>query len=422
MANTEKLDLSNKTCVVFDKGQFIHVAKRLGRDFSKVYYYLAEEKPYPQMQTDLIGRGFEEFEVVDDFNKAVKKADMVVFPDVYNGGIPEDLTSRGIPVFGALRSEEFETDRKKLRRMLELAGLFVPDAVFIKGLSKAQEYLKDKTDKYIKCSFYRGDFETYHYKNAFLASAWFRAKKSHLGIAAEEIELLIEDPIKSECEGGFDTYNLNGELASNPTVGYEAKGTGYVSCAVEKLPDIFQKMHDKMKPAFKKFGCQSAYSSEVRITADGKAYYIDGTLRFGSPPSEVQCEHFESFSEDVWNLAHGVLPKPRPAAKYGVQINLSSQWYEDYPLPVQFPKELDQWAKLKNARKVADGYELIPNDADGYMGAVVAIGDDLDATIKECIERAEQIECEDVDFEVSCFDKISKSIEAGEKYGIDFGR
>jgi hypothetical protein len=112
------------------------------------------------------------------------------------------------------------------------------------------------------------------------------------------------------------------------------------------------------------------------------------------------------------------LPTPRPAKKYGVQINLSSQWYEDYPLPVQFPKELDQWVKLKNARKVADGYELIPNDADGYMGAVVAIGDDLDATIKECIERAEQVECEDASFEVGCFDNIKKSIEAGKKFGI----
>jgi hypothetical protein len=52
------------------------------------------------------------------------------------------------------------------------------------------------------------------------------------------------------------------------------------------------------------------------------------------------------------------------------------------------------------------------------MGAVVAIGDDLDATIKECIERAEQVECEDASFEVGCFDNIKKSIEAGKKFGI----
>lgn len=423
--NPESVDLSTKTFAIYDHGPSIHIARALGKKAKKAYYYLADEHPNPQKLIDGIGRGFEEIEVVSDWDAAVEKSDVAVFTDVYNEGKDVALKNRGIPVFSSLRSEVFETNRRVLRKFLQKAGLPIIPYKDIEGISKCRAYLRDKTDKYLKTLEWRGDMETEHYIDYFTHSQWFRDMAAKLEISpepeGESFPLIIEDPIESECETGFDTPMLNGEIPAGLFIGYEAKGEGYVSQFVEALPEIWAKAHKAMAPGFKRMGYQAWYSTEGRIAKDGTLYVNDITCRFGSPPSEVQSEQAENFAETIWSLAHGELIPVKAAKKYGVQLNLYSTRYKNHTLPVSFPKEIDQWIKLKNATRLPAGDVLIPNEYDGYMGSVIAIDDDLE-TAKEMIkDRVEQIKCIGLEYDINCFESIQDTIAAGEKHGINFG-
>lgn len=422
MSLREKLEKStstnNKSFLVYDRGQFLHIAQRLARD-AKVYYYLAEEEPYPHKNTDEIGTGYENIEVVDDFWEALGKAGCVVFTDVYNGGLPRYLKEQGIPVFSALGCEEIEEDRKLLKKVLRDSGLPVIPTVNLKGLDAVEKYLEGKEDKWLKCSDYRGDMESQHFSNSFLMQTWFDTKRKDWGMGQNSVEILVEDSINSECETGFDTPMLDGELPENPMIGYDNKNKAYCAMTVKKLPVMLQKIHDKMKPGFKRRGYQAWYSNEIRI-AGGKAYYMDCTSRFGSPPSEIYCELYKSFTQNVWDLAHGKMPILEPGFKYGVQLILISDFAERHWLPIQFPKEIERFVKLKNAKKVKDGYLCIPNKNGRYIGSVIALGDDLDKTIEECIERAGMIKGEEIEFDKHAFEGIKESITSGAKYGIKF--
>ena len=404
-----------------DKGQFLHIAQRMARDMP-VSYFLAEEDPYPKRRTDEIGLGYENIKVIDDFWKALRKLDkekdVVVFPDVYNGGIPEHLKADGFNVFSALKCENIESNKKTLKKVLKAAGLPVVPTVYKNGLTEAQDYLKGKEDKWLKTPYYRGDFETYHYMNEFLSSSWFNMKRHEMGSGGETIEIMIEDSIDSVCECGFDTPMLNGEIPPYALVGYEAKDKAYACKVFDALPKILATVHDKMKPAFKAGGYQGWYSNELRVTDKGVPYYIDATCRFGSPPSEIYSEIYSNFSQAVIDLATGKMPVLKPSAMFGVQLVLTSDHAVKEELPIQFPKEIDRWVKLKNAKKVPEGYCCIPNGNEGYIGSVVAIGNNLKDTMKKCVERAEMIKGEDITFHPESFKKIIQEIEAGKRFGI----
>ena len=409
--------------IVYDRGQFIHIAQRLARDIP-IMYYLAEEEPYPSKQTDEIGTGYENIKVIDNFwkalNKLDKKEDIVVFPDVYNGGLPEELKSQGYNVFSSLKSENIEVNRKVLKNVLKVAGLPVVPTEYVKGMTEAQNALKGKEDKWLKTPYYRGDFETYHYMNEFLSSRWFDVKRHKMGAASETVEIMIEDSVDSACEVGIDTPMLNGELPKYPIVGYEAKDKGYIGKVFDKLPRALEMVHDKMKGAFKTGQYQGWYSNEVRITDKGVPFYMDATCRFGSPPSEVYCELYSNFTEAVIDLAKGKMPTLKPSTLYGVQLVLTSDFGISEWLPVQYPKEIERWVKLKNSKKTKEGYYCIPNGNDEFIGSVVAIGNDIKETMKKCVERANMVKAEKIEFYESAFKDVIQSIEAGKRFGINF--
>jgi hypothetical protein len=414
-------DLSKKSVVTLDRGLFPPFSRRLGRDFKDSYYYLAEEKTSPSYDNDCIGKGFKDMTVVDEFEKYLEIADMVAFTDVYNGGKPEWLVSHGYNVFSAMKSEILETDRKKLRKVLELAKLPVTPAVEVE-LGKLQKYLKDKKDKYLKASFYRDDMETEHYEDAFLSSWWFEKMRTKLGMGYDTFKVLVEDPIPSDCEGGYDTPMLNGDLPKNPMIGYEKKGEAYLSCIVEELPPPYALVHKKMKPAFKTYGYQSWYSNEMRRHNDSGLWHVtDVTTRLGGPPSELYEEQYEDFSLAVWMLAHGKMPTLTVKKKYGALLNFWSKVGIKHWLPVQYPDDIDWAVKLKNVQKVDGGYYVIPKDADGDTGSVIGMGDTTEEAIAQCMENFEKIKAPHMESGgIHAFEEIQETIKKGESYGINW--
>ncbi len=408
--------MTDHTFIVYDHGLFFHIAQRLARD-SKVLYYLAEEEPSPHYQSDEIGTGYENVKVIDNLWKHLDKKIPIIFTDVYNGGLPEYLYKEGFPVFGALKSENIEVSRRVLKEVLKKAGLPIVPHVYKTGLTVVQQYLKDKEDKWLKTT-YRGDFETYHYQNAFLSEMWFNRKRADMGFGAETIEVLIEDSVPSQCEIGMDTPILNGDIGNYPMIGYEWKDQTYIGRVVDKLPTIMEEVHEKMKPAFKVAGYRGWYSNEIRITDNKVPYYEDATCRFSRPPSEGYCEVYSNFSDAVWDLAHGKMPELKPISPYVVELILTSESGEKDWLPIQFPKEIDRWVKLYTPKKTSEGYYCLPHSKDGFVGAVVAMGNNLKDTMRTCFERAKMIRADDLTYHENSFKHIIQAIEAGKKFGI----
>jgi hypothetical protein len=380
---------------------------------------------------DQIGKGYEEIHLVDDFWTAVHKADMVVFTGVYNGNFQKEVIRQGIPCFSAMGSEVLETVKSKMYKMLSKSGLPVPtyrgkpiwEEGYVTGVDNAQRMLKDEENKIIKCDYYRGDMETKKYLNAFLSSPWFDEIRTRIGVGHDQFKLIIEDLIKSKCEGGYDTPNLDGEIPDYVSIGYEAKDQLYANRIVKKLPKIMQDVHDRMKPAFKHLGFQAWQSTEILFDEKGNPHVIDLTHRFGRPPSELLMEQYTSFPLNVWDLGHGIMPTMEYEDEYGFYIALWSEVGLKHWIPVQFPKEIERYVKLINSKKVANGYYVLPKDKDGDIGCVIGTGKTLKEAKDTAFERLKMIQCDELEHgDELAFAEIEKRIAVGKRdFNIDFG-
>ena len=417
------MNLKNKSCLVWDRGLYTFLAQKLGESFKKVWYFMPESSPYPNSQLSQIGEGLDTIERIDDDDvwKVIDKADMVFFPDCYDGEFQLWLKNKGHKVFGGLGSEKVEMDKVFFFDYLEQVGLPVPKTYRAEGLVDLLTHLKGvQGEKWLKRSYYRGDFETKKYRDYKHLLPWIDMLRAKIGRRAENIEILVQDPIESEIEVGYDGFCINGEFTKNGIIGYEIKDKGFLCKIFEDTPDIIQNVNDEMAPLFKNLGYQGHYSTELRITKDKKAYFIDPTIRAPSPPSELMCEIYENYAEVVWEISNGKVPDLIPKAKFGAEIILTSDWHEQHEMCVTFPKEIEPFVKLKNQTKKNGAYYVIPNENEGFFGAVIGYGDSLDEATGKCLEYMKQIECDDYDFDESIFEKANEQVMNGERFGVKF--
>lgn len=413
--------VSNKKALVIDKGLSLHLATQLGRKFDKVYYYLQSPNAYPNSPIGKIGTGLEEVERVYHFYPYINQVDYIYFFDCYDGPWQQGLIEEGRNVFGSGMSEKLELDKTYFLETLAKVGLPVPYTYRAEGIEDLCNYLDGKGEKWLKRSYYRGDFETHCYPGNMLRfRPWLDDLKYRIGNRSDEIEILVQDPIKSICEAGVDTFNINGEYPETALVGYEIKDKGYVCKVFEELPPVLQNVSDKMAPIFKKLGCRGHWSNECRITKGGKAFFIDSTHRAPSPPSELQGSFIENYAEGTVEIAEGKVPKWKYEAQYGAQIVLTSDWHVKHELFVDIPKDLEPYVKLKNYSKRNGHLYCIPNGNEAYFGSVIAWGDSVKSATRKCIDIMKEINADEMDCDVQVFDKANEAIESGREVRIDF--
>ena len=424
---TDSVDLSNKTCIVYDRGGlYTYRAQDLGRDFGKVLYYIPDASAYPESPKAQIGAGLPEITRIDDkrFYRELDRVDLIYFPDAYDGAYQNYLRSTGHLVFGSGLCEKMEVDKIYFLEALERAGLPVPRTYLAKGTDDLLEYVKGKGKKWLK-GLWRGDFETRSVEDVDTLKSWIDHELiPRIGAqGAETLKVLVQDPIKSSAEVGYDGMMIDGECIDDCLVGYEVKDAVYVAKAFDKVPKILKSVNDKMAPEFKKIGeYRGDYSTELRITESGKAYYIDPCCRAGSPPGELFSSICSNYSKAAWLVAKGVVPRLTWRARYGAEIILKSKWYEKNPLIVKFPEEFYDNIKLKQHTKRNGLYTCIPNGNAEYFGAAIAWADDPEKAMEKCMKVAESIQCEDFEYRggEGTFKEAREAIEAGERHGVDF--
>lgn len=415
-------DLKHITCCVVDNGLFIHVARRLAREYGKVYYWSPADCAFPSCRQRCVGDGYDDIERVESIWDIKDKCTFFVFPDIGFSSLQKELISQGFPVWGARDGDELESNRGAFLKALEGTGLPVPEYEAIKGLTKLRDHLKDVEDRFIKVSRIRGDFETFHWRTFAQDETLLDAAAVKLGPMRELVTFYVFTPIDSEIEDGIDSYCIDGQWPKTVIHGVECKDKSYLGTfqKYDDLPDVMREVNDAIGPILKKFGYRSRFSTEVRITPDHEGYFIDPTCRCGSPPSQCEMEMVSNWGEIMYEGAKGKLVEMKPTAKFGVQALIKikrDKWWI-----AAIPKELDQWVKVSFSCCV-DGMICVPPDDDPdaacEIGWLVAIGDTIEDAVETLHDHKSKLPdgcCCDVASIAELIEEINKAEEMGMEF------
>ena len=416
--------------LLFNRGDHSYLAERFARDAEKVWSFTPILGRQPKNQDDQIDTGLEGVEVVDDFRKYRDKADLIVFPGEYDGEECNQAWIDGLRAFGSGLFAEIENNRFLFLETLDKVGLKAIKTYRAEGFDEAIEYLTGKKDKWIKSSYNRADFDTKHFQTLATFMPWFHYYRNKLGQGVSDtIELLIQNDFPCVCEAGSDRYMVRGKRTPTGTIGYEEKDKSYVYRIAKEIPQCLDEIDAKMESVFKaehkdgvlvKGAYSGAYSTEVRINEKGEKRFTDLTARIGSPPGEGISESYTSFTQDIFDVADGKMPKMEYKKEYGAMINLISSWNKKDEICVDFPQEVKNNIKLRHSYKHKDNYYCVPNESGGYFGAVVTQGTTLKEAVEKANEIAEQVICLDLEYTPIDLEKCEKLCAEGEKHGILF--
>ena len=415
--------VSHQKVLFFDRGRHTYLAPVLAEHFGEVWYSVPMLGESPHSKEDQVGCGLEGVEKIDDFWGYIDRADLLYFPDCYDGEFVDWLRKKGYLISGSGLASDLECNRILFLDTLKDAGLPVPKTYRAEGMDDLENYLSEKENLWIKAPYIRGDFDTKKFITMKHCQPWLNDLRHRLGKrGAETAEFLVQDHIDAICEPGYDGFCIDGNCARGCAVGYEIKDKGYVLKVFQETPSVLSLINEKMAPIIKKMGYRGHFSTEVRIAKNGKAYFIDPTLRVGSPPGELTCELYNDYGQIVWDIAEGTMPRLKAKSVYGAELVLTSDWNQKHEMCVEFPDKLAPYIKLKNYYKKGKGtYYVLPNDAqDGYFGDVVGWGDTVGQAINKVMSVVDEIVCDDMDYDFNAFDKAREQIEAGRKCGISF--
>ena len=421
----EKVNLKDKTVLFYDNGLFLGIAQRISQDFKRVLYYSPWKSAFPKSKLTMVGHGIDGIERINEFWDYVDEADLIVFPDVYDGDIQLQLRRMGKRVFGGGKGEEMELFRYEMNEHMKELNLPVAKIEKVIGLKKLRESLKKKENQYVKISIFRGNFETFHHINYKLSEPILDELEHKLGAEKEIMEFIVEESIDGEdiVETGFDGFTIDGQFPKKALFGYEIKDLGYIiqTKDYDKISPLITGFNDAVSETFRKYQYRGFFSTEIRVGKDKLPYQIDMCSRSGSPPNEIYQEIISNISEILWYGSEGVLIEPEYEAKYGIEVMIHSDWADENWQAVYFPEEIKRWVKWRNLTKINGTYYIVPMD-NGLpeIGAVIAIGNSVEDCIKKVKGYAEQIEGYRLDIKIGSIDAMTDVIEKGKKIGISF--
>lgn len=407
---------------VIDKGLFLPIARRLAKEVAKVTFWTPWDKAFPTVK-DMIGDGFDDVERVNSEWEDKNTVDLWVFADVGFSDMQKELISQGKIVWGARDADALELLRGKFLKSLIPTNLPQPSYEAVVGMEALRKHLRDKEQKWIKISKFRGDWETLHFRDWRQDEAELDARAVRLGPWKEVITYYVFDEIKTDIEDGCDTWCIDGQFPSVVIHGMEAKDKAYLGTFQKyaDLPKEVRVVSDEYGPILGGYGYRSFFSTEVRITEDGRSYFIDPTLRAGSPPSQVMTEMIGNYADIIWRGAQGEVVDPEPANKFGVQALLSLPKGRSTWNTIEFPDELDQWVKCGNCMKIAGRlcFPPDPEEPGGPIGWLIGVGDSPQAAIEHLKRNVEELP-QGVCCEFSHIADLIKEVDEAESKGMEF--
>jgi hypothetical protein len=414
-------NLKDKKVLVIDTGgEYTAFAQRLARDYECVYYCVIWQASFPKWNKYAIGLGVEEITRVDSMWEVIDDVDIVCIPDLYLGSLADWLRDRNYKVWGSGVGENIEIMRDEFFEMQQELGIPTSKYEKIKGITKLRKHLKDKENKWIKTNLIRGNGETFHYINSRLSESRLDEMTHTLGAYKDEAIFLVCDPIDNAIEVGHDTMTASGLYPTKVMYGIELKDAAYCSKVIDyqQLPKVLIDIDKKMSSFFKETTYNGFYCTEVRWQGT-KGYWGDATMRLGQPPSDLQEEVYDNFSEIIFELANGRVPEIKASKKYGAQIIIKSSLATTEPQAIYFPESIKNNVKIKHLM-VKDGISyFIPTDVEmEEIGSVVCSGSSLKEAIENVKKIAEKVEGDCVHINVDAFNEIQDCLNKFKKYNL----
>ncbi len=409
-------DLSTKTALIMDYGLFSALAETLARSFGRVLYYVPWKSDFPQTWVQKIGSGLPGVTRIDDFFDYVDKADIIVFPDIYDGDLQVYLEKQGKRVWGSRKGDALERDRVGAKKYMASIGLTIGDYLIAKGCDQLRETIKVHGPLWVKGTDTRW-FESFYAKNYRTVETKIDQIEYELGPDKHDFVFVCERPIKDAVELASDGVNVDGNCPSCGTIGIEAKNEAYIGIfrPYERWPQQMRDINEALAPKLEEFGYRNAFAVEYRQTRDGKAYILDPCCRLGAPPNELLQEMYGNLAQIIWEGADGECIDPIPTGKFGAEIILHCDRAKTEWVPVHFPQEIRRYVKLRKSRR-KNGVDYVRGVSE--IGAVVCVADSMDEAIEGCKEYAEQVEVCEGTTGADSLSKIKDDIRRLKEFGV----
>jgi hypothetical protein len=390
------LNLKNKILFFADYGHYIDVAIELSKYFKEVLYYIEYRDGFPRASKKIIGKGVDNITRVYNIDDYENEADIFFFSDLFFGSRVDRLRAEGKLVYGAGKGDQLEINRSGFKLLMKELNMPVNEYSVVKGISKLREYLQEHDNVYVKLnSDIRGELESSHSENYKLFEPVLNSLQHTLGLDAEDVEFLVEQPIMPAIEYGYDGFTIDGRYPNKTLFGIEVKDSGY--CGVisdyDKLPQSVKEYNEKLSSTLQTYGYRGNIGNEIRHQPKGDAYLIDIYCRLPQPPTSLQIRMIENYGEIVWLIAYGIVPEIKFKYKYGAQIIIKSDWARNEPQAIYFPEKYKDFISIKNL-VIQDGiYYYVPQIGCEMeeIGACVGMGNTLSEAISQAKKIAKEI-------------------------------
>lgn len=416
-------DYKDKTILVVVHGLFSWVAERFARDFGKVLLYIPwNSYSFPTSNIGICGTGLPNVTKVDSiFGPHLANVDLIYFGDIYFADEQVYLENQGYRVWGGRNGEEMELYRATCKEIMEGLGLPVNPWKQLKGMDALREHLKTNENQHVKIDKWRGTFETFKAESYELAEPKLNQIEHEMGAYSRVAEFIAENDLPNCSEVGTDLYCIDGQLPSASLVGIETKDVGFCGEFIEwsKLPEPVRRWNEAMAPVFAQYGYRGWLSNEIRIGEDLVPYMIDATTRQPSPPGELVSEFYLNYTDIVWNGAEGIMVDPIPAAKFGMEVIIKSDWASENWQPIEYDEKYANQIKLFNSAVIEGKRYIVPQDEKmAEIGAVVGWGDTLDEAQAHLQEAADSIKGYGIKMSHGSIDDAKKAMQDLADFGL----
>jgi hypothetical protein len=416
-------DAKEVVACVIDYGYFISLADKLSETFDTVYYYSPFEHEYLNLNDCVVGDGLDRVERMDEFfaPEIFDTIDLFIFPDIGFAPLQQHLRSLGKAVWGSFETTELEMVRTKFLEVMKELGLPLAKHTIAEGITELADHLRKVDDKWIKIDRYRGVMETWHHRDWQHSERELERLALTLGAAKEYVTFVIQDPIPTDIELGYDGWCVDGEFPFSSFQGYENKNELYIG-ALKKYSDIpkeIQMVNEAFDPILTKAGYRNFLATEVRIK-DKEPYFIDPTFRMPGQTGEQLLETCSNLADVVWHGANGQVLEPKFKYKFSVSATLH---YDALPADqwrvLNVPEKVRQWVKLMYYCQINDVFHIIPSLKD-EVGVVLGVGNTIQETFAHLKKNLDILSVEPISCQLDGFFDLLDSIRAAEKRGMKF--
>lgn len=386
------LGVGSKSFLILDGGEQVNIAERLGRDTGGVRYFVPWYDSDPKIKRPYVGLNLKGVEVIYDFWNHLD-SDRIFFPDCYYEDWQKHLTKMGLSVIGSGKAAILEYNKEVMRNECMKAGLKMPKATKIKGLTNLIKSLKGKEGSWVAPVEWRGEGETWQYKSELTAKAKFDNISLTLGPFAEEFEWLVVEPVDG-LEMGVDGITVNGEFL-NPMIWGVTSGYMYLGRVAkpEEVPEPFKSTNGKLLKLFESYGAKNFFGTEEVLQEGKGSIFLDLAMRFSnSHVSGVFTELITNFSEVLYSMGGDEeIAEPHVEATHvGSAVLVLSKEAEEF-VTIKAPKEMTNLKLEYMSRNQEGDYVIVPH-RQTTCGAIIALGNSWDEVISKLQEDFEQLE------------------------------